>query len=105
MLHPVPYCSCPADQLCVACYGRELTAKRGQARVLGETWAERICRGELCQRESWPRGETRTLSIACRLVRQLGADPRLVAELAAVCDAGAAAWWTRRPERYRWPGP
>jgi hypothetical protein len=94
-------CTCQSQQLCETCYGRELTAKRGQARVLGETWAERICRGALRQHETWPRGEAKTLAIACRLVASLAADRRLVAELAAVCDAGAAAWWARRPPRYR----
>jgi hypothetical protein len=97
----VSLCTCQPEQLCERCYGRELTAKRGQARVLGETWGERICRGELRRRETWPRGEAKTLAIACRLVASLAVDPRLVAELAAVCDAGAAAWWARRPARYR----
>jgi hypothetical protein len=35
----VSYCVCPTEHLCDPCYGRELTAKRGQARVLGEAWA------------------------------------------------------------------
>ena len=95
------YCVCPVEHLCDACYGRELTAKRGQARVLGETWAERVCRGELRLREAWPAREPKTIAIACRLVRHLATDARLVAELAAVCDAGAAGWWKRRPDRYR----
>jgi hypothetical protein len=95
------HCTCRPEQLCQQCYGRELTAKRGQARVLGEAWAERICRGELRRHEAWPRGEAKTLTIACRLVAGLAIDPRLIAELAAFCDAGAAAWWGRRPARYR----
>lgn len=98
---PVSYCDCRSVQLCEGCYGRELTSKRGQARVLGETWAERICRGELRQHECWPRGDPKTLTVAIRLVKQLTSDPRLAAELAAICDAGAAAWWARRPARYR----
>ena len=80
---------------------RELTSKHGQARVLGETWAERICGGELRQRESWPRGERKTLTIAIGLVAQRTSDPGLAAKLAAIGDAGAAAWWAQRPARYR----
>ncbi len=57
-------CSCPADQLCERCYGRELIAKRGQARVLGETRAERVCRGELWEKATWPEHEPKTMLIA-----------------------------------------
>lgn len=78
-------------------------AKRGQADVLGQCWAERICRGELRAQPAWPQHEEKTLAIARRLVGRLAEDPRLVAELAVACSAGAAAWWVRRPARYR-PG-
>lgn len=97
----MPLCDCPAEALCEACYGRELTSKRGQARVLGQTWAERVCRGDLRQRAAWPAGEPKALAIARRLVSALASDPRLLGELALACDAGAAAWWQRRPEGYR----
>jgi hypothetical protein len=33
---------CLPDLMCDACLGRELTTKRGQARVAGEVWAEEI---------------------------------------------------------------
>ncbi len=89
--------------LCPRCYGRELMAKRGQAAVIGQCWAERIGlrHEELRAQPVWPEHEERTLAIARRLVRQLTQDPRLIDELAAACNAGAAAWWLRRPERYR----
>ncbi len=76
-------------------------AKRGQARVLGETWAERVCRGELREKEAWPEHEPKTMQIARRLVDALATDPRLLDQLAMACSAGAAAWWQRRPPRYR----
>jgi hypothetical protein len=87
--------------LCDGCYGRELVAKRAQARVVGECWAERICRGELQYREAWPEHDDKTLQIARRLVGALTPDPRLCDELARACSRGAAAWWVRRPLRYR----
>jgi hypothetical protein len=95
------FCDCPAEQLCERCYGRELAVKARQADVVGQCWAERVCRGELRWRESWPEHEATTLAIAARKVEQLAADPRLRAELAVACSAGAAAWWQRRPARYR----
>jgi hypothetical protein len=88
-------------QLCDDCLGRELLAKRGQADVLGQCWAERICRGELRARDAWPTLEEKTLQIARRQVRSLAKDPRLIDKLAVACSAGAAAWWQRRPPRYR----
>jgi hypothetical protein len=94
-------CACPPEQLCAACYGRGRHDHLPQARVIGECWAERVCRGELRQREAWPAGEPKTLVIARRLVGALASDPRLLEELALACDAGAAAWWARRPESYR----
>lgn len=93
--------ACQPIALCVTCYGRELTAKRGQAAALGQCWAERVCRGEHRQREAWPTGEPKALTIARRLVSALATDPRLLEELARACDAGAAAWWARRPDGYR----
>jgi len=92
---------CATDQLCDRCYGRELTAKRLQARVIGECWAERICRGELCAKPAWPERDAKAVRIARRLVAALAKDPRLLDELAAACCHGAAAWWQRRPQRYR----
>jgi hypothetical protein len=91
---------CVEHELCEACYGRELTAKRPQARVVGECWAERICRGELRAQPAWPESE-RALAIARRLVGALAKDSRLLDELALGCVRGAAAWWQRRPPRYR----
>lgn len=92
---------CASDKLCDGCYGRELVAKRPQARVVGECWAERICRGELRLRELWPEHDDKTIRIARRLVGALAQDPRLCEELALACSRGAAAWWVRRPLRYR----
>lgn len=91
---------CASEKLCDGCYGRELVAKRSQARVLGECWAERICRGEL-QALDWPDHGDKTLEIARRLVGALARDPRLREALAVACTRGAAAWWQRRPLRYR----
>ncbi|TMQ03602.1 MAG: hypothetical protein E6J90_31345 [Deltaproteobacteria bacterium] len=92
---------CPDDQLCEHCYGRELVVKRRQARVIGQCWAERICRGELRAQAAWPEHGARTMRIARRLVGTLVKDPRLLDDLAAACSRGAAAWWERRPPRYR----
>jgi hypothetical protein len=97
----VPPCTCDPAELCDACLGRERFAKRGMADVIGQCWAERVCRGEHQARAAWPEREGRTLAIARRKVAQLARDPRLVDELAAVCSRGAAAWWDRRPARYR----
>jgi hypothetical protein len=91
---------CAEDNLCERCFGRELTSKRAQARVVGECWAERICRGDLRTRPSWP-DSARSLQIAHRLVGALASDPRLRDMLAVACVGGAAAWWQRRPVRYR----
>jgi hypothetical protein len=94
---PVPPSICPegaptcrSAALRQACHGRELTAKLGQARVVGETWAERVCRGDHRKVAAWPQDD-KALAIARRLVAQLAADPRLVSELARVCVSGAAA--------------
>jgi hypothetical protein len=92
---------CEPAALCERCFGRELVSKRGQAAALGQCWAERVCRDEHRQRDAWPAGEPKAIAIARRLVSALGSDPRLLGELALACDAGAAAWWARRPERYR----
>ena len=91
---------CPDDVLCDRCFGRELTAKRGQARVVGQCWAERVCRGELRAQPAWPETD-KALQIARRLVGALAKDPRLVDDLATACLGGAATWWQRRPPRYR----
>ena len=92
---------CTEDQLCELCYGRELLVKRRQAGVIGQCWAERICRGELRARAAWPEHGDKAIRIARRLVGALAKDPRLLDDLAAACSSGAAAWWQRRPERYR----
>jgi hypothetical protein len=93
---------CCADALlCDRCYGRELAAKRPQARVLGACWAERICRGALRARPAWPEDGDKAVQIARRLVRGLARDPRLIEALAQACSSGAAEWWQHRPPRYR----
>ena len=69
---------CPDDQLCDACCAHQLRATSPQADAIGQCWAERVCRGELRARPAWPEHA-----------------------LAAVCSAGAAAWWQRRPAAYR----
>jgi hypothetical protein len=92
---------CPDDQLCEHCFGRALLVKRRQAGVIGQCWAERICRGELRARPAWPEHDDKAILIARRLVGSLAKDRRLLDELAAACSSGAAAWWQRRPERYR----
>ena len=53
------------------------------------------------QRELWPEHDGKTIRIARRLVGALAQDPRLCEELALACSRGAAAWWLRRPLRYR----
>jgi hypothetical protein len=78
-----------------------LVAKRGQAAALGQTWAERVCRGEYRRRDAWPQHEPRTIAIARRLVANLAHDSRLLDDLAIECNAGAARWWERRPATYR----
>lgn len=93
-------CACPDEQLCDKCFGRARVAALGPARVIGECWAERVCRGEHRAREAWPTGE-KPRAIALRLVAQLSRDPRMHPELAVACLAGAAAWWERRPAGYR----
>jgi len=69
--------------------------------VIGQCWAERICRGDLRAQKAWPQHAPKTLDIARRLVGRLTQDPRLLEELAAACSKGAADWWQRRPARYR----
>jgi hypothetical protein len=92
---------CTDERLCDDCYGRQLRAKGRQAEAIGQTWAERICRGELRAGQAWPEHEPKTLAIARRLVGALASDPRLLDGLAAACSRGAAAWWQRRPSSYR----
>lgn len=92
---------CPDERLCEHCYGRERMVKRRQAGVIGQCWAERICRGELRAQPAWPEHSDRAFEIARRLVGPLARDPRLLDDLAAACLGGAAAWWQRRPARYR----
>lgn len=97
---------CPEDHLCGRCYARERFTKRGQADVIGQCWAERICRGALRAQPAWPEhgaSGAKAFAIARRLVRALSKDPRLLDELAQACNAGAASWWQRRPARYRLP--
>lgn len=101
MLHHVSACTCPPEALCDGCYGRELTAKRPMARVIGECWGEHAARRpEHRGHATWP-DDPKTLAIARRKVAQLARDRRLVDELAVACVAGAAAWWERRPVGYR----
>lgn len=92
---------CEPAALCDACYGRELAVKSRQANVAGQCWAERVARRpEFRGRESWP-DDARALELATAKVVNLSPDPRLRADLARACLAGAAAWWARRPPRYR----
>lgn len=92
---------CGPTTLCVGCYGRELAAKRAQARVAGQCWAERVARRPECRNWAWPADARKMRSVARRQIAALAADPRLVEELALACITGAATWWERRPERYR----
>lgn len=94
-------CTCPDTELCASCFGRALLAALGQAAVIGQCWAERVCRGELRARDAWPEHDERTLAIARRKVASLTRDPRMIEELARACSSAAAAWWERRGERYR----
>ena len=83
-------------------FGHELFAKQRQAAEIGQWWAERICRGELRAQPAWPQHDEKTLAIARQHVASLAKnDPRLLEPLARACSAGAAAWWERRPMRYR----
>lgn len=92
-------CTCPDEQLCTRCYGRAQITATGQARVLGQCWAERICRGSVSvQAQQLGRDLTQD---ARSLVANLTKDARLVNDLAEVCIQGAASWWARRPARYR----
>jgi hypothetical protein len=92
---------CSPQTLCRFCYSYELKIKSGQAGVLGQQWCEAACRQDARCREAWPAGSERSLAIARGKVTQLAQDPRLLEELARACDAGAAAWWERRPARFR----
>ena len=69
--------------------------------MIGQCWAERICRGDLRAQSAWPEHEPKMLVIARRLVGRLTQDPRLLAELAVACSKGAVDWRQRRPARYR----
>lgn len=91
---------CSPAALCGRCYGSELLSKRGQADVLGQCWAERVARRPEFRDRAWPNDE-RALAMAVAKVANLTPDPRLRAELAKACLAGAAAWWARRPAHYR----
>lgn len=81
-----------------------------QAEVLGQQWAESVCRGELRALDAWPdmpkawdiaRRKVATLP-ACMGVVELDPGDHLdPEELADACMRGAAAWWARRPARYR----
>jgi hypothetical protein len=93
-------CSCPAEQLCQRCYHRDRLALLAMADVAGQCLAERLCRGELRAAPQWP-STAEAMAIAADHVAHLTGDPKLRAELAAACSAGAAKWWHRRPARYR----
>jgi len=76
------YCSgpdCRPEGLCAGCYGRELMEKRGQAALIGQCWAERICRGALRAQPAWPTHDERTLRMARDKVAQSTRDPRFLA--------------------------
>jgi len=92
----------PPAELSEHSYGRELFAKLGQAAEIGQSWAERIC-GASCVRKRRGRSTTRGRwrSRDSRSRRFASSDPRLLEPLARACSAGAAAWWERRPMRYR----
>jgi len=53
--------TCTPGGLGARCYGHELMAKGRQAGVVGQCWAERICRGELRARPAWPEHDEKTL--------------------------------------------
>jgi hypothetical protein len=93
---------CGPTTMCDGCLGRELTAKRGQARVAGAVWAEEIAarHPDLRRHLAWPATDV-SRAIARRRVLALATDQLLGNALAESCLAGAAAWWAGRPERYR----
>lgn len=91
---------CTAATLCERCFGRELAIRRPAARTIGACWAERVCRGEARRQDAWPETDN-ARAIARRKVGQLTSDPRLVELFAAACMSGAAAWWAKRPAKYR----
>lgn len=92
----------PSTELSEHSLGRELFTKLRQAAEIGQWWSERICRGELRAQAAWPEHDEKTLAIARQQVASLARnDPRLLEHLARACSAGAAAWWERRPMRYR----
>jgi hypothetical protein len=83
-------------------HDRDQLAKRSQAVEIAYGWAERICRGDLRARDGWPEHDEKALAIARQQVASLaGNDPRLLEDLARAFSTGAAAWWERRPMRYR----
>lgn len=92
----------PPTELLEPSHDRDLLAKRDQAVEIAQGWAERVCRGDLRPREAWPEHDEKALASARQQVASLaGNDPRLLEDLARACSTGAAAWWERRPMRYR----
>lgn len=92
----------PPTELPESSHDRDLLAKRDHAVEIAQGWAERICRGDLQAREAWPEHDDKALAVARQQVAPLaGNDPRLLEDLARASSAGAAAWWDRRPMRYR----
>jgi len=92
---------CADAALCAGCYSRTLVVARRQARVVGACWAERTARRpELRAVDAWP-DTPKARAIARRLVAMLVRDERMLDELAQATLTGAAAWWARRPARYR----
>jgi hypothetical protein len=99
MVCPDDDLSCKPGWLCEGCRRCAEVVLTRQARVLGAVWAERIARVRGWEPE-WPSGE-RAWKRARELVTPMAGDARLEKPLAAACMDGAAAWWAKRPERYR----
>jgi hypothetical protein len=92
----------PPTELPEPSHDRDLLAKRDQAVEIAQGWAERICRSDLRACEAWLEHDAEALAIARQQAASLAThDPRLLEDLARACSTGAAAWWERRPMRYR----
>jgi hypothetical protein len=93
------YCreiDCVPTRLCDSCVVYLVSTSRSTARAIGQLWARRVFRAPEHRNADWPAGTPLTLAIARRLVTEYARDPRLLAELARLCDEGAAEWWARR---------
>ncbi len=77
---------------------------RGQARVLGQCWAERRWRADAALQElpSWPAADGDEIA-AREEVGQLTRDLRMLDDLGIACLQGAADWWERWWKRQQTP--